>query len=53
MTLIPKILWLIFFFTISEIGQVIVIRVLMLDFETFYVDRPFHNIHKNVICAKI
>ena len=30
---------------------VIVIRVLMLNFKTFYVDKSFHNIY-DVICAK-
>ena len=35
-----------------KFGQAILVRVLMLKFETFCINRPLVNEHKNAICAK-
>ena len=50
-TLTPKILRPIFF-SFLKFGHAILIRVLMLNFETSCTNRPLHNKHENAICAK-
>ena len=49
--LIPKLLWPIFCFFL-KFEQAILVRVLMLNFETSCTKRPLHNQHKNVFCRK-
>ena len=49
--LIPKILRPIFC-SFLKFGQGILARVMMLKFEISCTNRPLHNEHENVICAK-